>query len=134
MTRCSDPSYCSLAARSLRKQVKQLAVHLADVRPGEDIESVHRARVASRRMRAALSMFRACFKRKQVKAWKKQIRQLARNLGEARDLDVLIEYVVSSLAAVSDGVQVPGIACLLNDVERAAARDSAPRAQGHRSI
>ena len=118
MTRCSDPGYRILAARSLRKQVKQLAEHLAGVRLGEDIESIHRARVASRRLRAALGMFRACWKRKQVKAWKTQIRQLARNLGEARDHDVLIEFLASSLAGVSDRVLVPGIACLLNHVER----------------
>ena len=118
MTRCSDHGYCILAARSLRKQVKQLAEHLAGVRLGEDIESVHRARVASRRLRAALGMFRPCWKRKQVKAWKTQIGQLARNLGEARDHDVLIEFLASSLAGVSDRVLVPGIACLLNHVER----------------
>ena len=98
--------------------MKQLAEHLGGVRLGEDIESIHRARVASRRLRAALGMFCACWKRKQVKAWKKQIRQLARNLGEARDHDVLIEFLASSLAGVSDRVLVPGIACLLNHVER----------------
>ena len=43
-------------------------------------------------------MFRTCWKRKQVKTWKKQIRQLARNLGEARDYDVLTEFLTSSLA------------------------------------
>ena len=63
-------------------------------------------------------MFDVCWKRKQVKEWKKQIRQLARNLGEARDHDVLIEFLVSSLAGVADRILVPGIACLLNHVER----------------
>ena len=70
MTRCSDPGYRILAASSLRKQVKQLAEHLGGVRLGEDIEAIHRARVASWRLCAALGMFRACWKRKQVKAWK----------------------------------------------------------------
>ncbi len=118
MTRCSDSGYRILAAQSLRKQVKQLAEHLAGVRLGEDIESIHRARVASRRLRAALGMFRPCWKRKQIKAWKTEIGQLARNLGEARDYDVLIEFLASSLAGVSDRVLVPGIACLLSHVER----------------
>ena len=117
MTRCSDPSYRILAVRSLRKQVRQLAEHLGGIRRGEDIEAIHRARVASRRLRAALGMFRACWKRKQVKAWKRQIRRLARSLGEARDLDVLIEFLTSSLAGVSDRILVPGIACLLSHVE-----------------
>jgi CHAD domain-containing protein len=107
-----------LAARSLRKQVRQLAEHLGGVRLGEDIEAIHRARVASRRLRAALTMFRACWKPKQINRWKEQIRQLARNLSEARDHDVLIEFLAASLAGVSDRLLVPGIACLLNHVER----------------
>jgi CHAD domain-containing protein len=106
-----------LAAQSLRKQVKLLAEHLRGVRLDKDIESVHRARVASRRLRAALGMFRACWKRKQVKTWTAQIRDLARHLGEARDQDVLIEYLTSSLAGVSDRVLVPGIASLLSHAE-----------------
>jgi CHAD domain-containing protein len=118
VTRCSDPSYRILAARSLRKQVRQLAEHLGGVRLGVDIEAIHRARVASRRLRAALGVFRACWKRKQVKQWKEQIRQLARNLGEARDHDVLIEFLAATLAGISDRLLVPGIACLLNHVER----------------
>ncbi len=118
MTRCSDPSYRILAARSLRKQVKQLAEQLGGVRLGKDIEAIHHARVASRRLRAALGMFRACWKPKQVNRWKKHFRRLSRNLSEARDHDVLIEFLASSLAAVSDRALVPGIACLLNHVER----------------
>jgi CHAD domain-containing protein len=118
VTRCADRGYRLLAARSLRKQFKQLAEHLNGARLGEDVESIHRARVASRRLRAALSMFRSFWKRKEVKAWKKQIRCLASNLGEARDHDVLIEFLVSSLTGVSDRLLVPGITCLLNHVER----------------
>jgi CHAD domain-containing protein len=118
VTRCSDPNYSLLAARSLRKQVKQLAEHLGGVRLGEDIEAIHHCRVASRRLRAALGMFCTCWKRKQSQAWKQQIRKLARNLGDARDHDVLIEFLASSLAGVSDRVLVPGIAGLLNHFER----------------
>src|SRR5208282_3217608 len=80
--------------------------------------SIHRARVASRKLRAALGMFRTCWKRKPFKQWKKQIRRLAQNLGEARDQDVLIEFLVSRLADVSDRLLVPGIASLLNHLER----------------
>ncbi len=82
MTRSSDPGYRILAARSLRKQIKQLTEHLGGIRLGQDIEAIHHARVASRRLCAALDMFDVCWKRKQVKEWKKQIRQLARSLGK----------------------------------------------------
>lgn len=118
MTRCSDLSYRILAARSLRKQVKQLVEHLHGIRLNEDIESIHRARVASRRLRAALGMFCDCWKRKQVKRWKKPIRELARTLGEARDHDVLIEFLASRLAGVSDRALEPGIAGILNHIQR----------------
>ena len=118
MSRCSEPGYRILAARILRKQVKQLAQHLEGIRLGEDIEAVHRARVASRRLLAALGIFRACWKRKQLAPWKKQIRRLAQNLGEARDCDVLIEFLISSLASISDRALAPGVASLLSHVER----------------
>ena len=36
----------------------------------------------------------------------------------ARDQDVLIEFLAASLAGVTDRGLVPGIACLLNHVER----------------
>jgi CHAD domain-containing protein len=114
----ADPNYRILAARSLRKQVKQLTEHLGGVRRCEQVESVHRARVASRRLRAALGMFRSCFSHKQVRLWKKHIRRLAQHLGEARDHDVLIEFLVARLASISEPALVPGVAALLNRAEQ----------------
>jgi len=46
-----------LAAKYLRRQAKQLEDQLDGIHRAEDIEFVHRARVASRRLRAALGMF-----------------------------------------------------------------------------
>jgi CHAD domain-containing protein len=63
-------------------------------------------------------MFGDCWKRKQVKTWKKQIGRLARDLSEARDQDVQIEFLVAKLAVVSDGILVPGIARLLSHTEQ----------------
>ena len=102
----------------MRKLAKQLAEYLDEVRRGEEIEAIHRARVASRRLRAVLGTFRDCWKKKLVKPWKRQIRQLARNLGEARDQDVLMEYLTAQLAASSDPALLPGIACMLSHVEQ----------------
>ena len=118
MTRCLNSEDCTLAARSLRKQAKLLAEHLGGVQVSEDVESIHRARVASRRLRTVLAMHRDCWKRKQVKAWKKEIRGLARGLSEARDYDVQIEFLATSLAAISDAALVPGIARLLSHAEQ----------------
>ena len=61
-----DPGYQLLAAKYLRRQAKQLAEQFDGVRAAEDIEYVHRARVATRRLRAALRMFGDCFPRRRV--------------------------------------------------------------------
>ncbi len=53
-----DESYQLLAARYLRKQTKQLVGQFDGIRESVDIEFVHRGRVASRRLRAALRVFR----------------------------------------------------------------------------
>ena len=54
-----DSGYRLLAARYIRRQAKQLAEQFDGIRAAEDIEFVHRARVATRRLRAALRMFPA---------------------------------------------------------------------------
>ena len=63
------------------------------VRAAEDIEYIHRMRVASRRLRAALPLFRLCFSAKNFARWSGEIRDITRALGEARDADVQIAYL-----------------------------------------
>ncbi|MFH1922387.1 MAG: CHAD domain-containing protein, partial [Planctomycetota bacterium] len=58
-----DGSYQLLAGRYVRRQIRQLIGQLEGMRKADDIEFVHRARVASRRLRAALGIFRDCFGR-----------------------------------------------------------------------
>ena len=75
---------------------------LLGVRRNEEIEPVHQARVASRRLRAALRMFTDCFDPKKAGRWQKRIRRLTSELGAARDRDVQIEYVESLLARLDE--------------------------------
>ena len=63
------------------------------VKASEDIEYIHRMRVASRRLRAALPLFRPCFPQKQYRKWMKEITNITRALGEARDTDVQISFL-----------------------------------------
>jgi len=114
----ADPSYRLLAAQYVRKQAKQLAGQLQGVRGAEDIEFIHRARVASRRLRAAVQMFGDCFRPKQLKRWRKQIRRVTADLGEARDKDVQIEFLCGTLDALEEKACYPGIARLLVQLER----------------
>ena len=110
-----DPSYQLLACQYLRKQLDALVKEVRGVREDKDIEPVHQARVASRRLRAALGMFGDCFAAKQVSRWQKRIRKLTRGLGAARDLDVQIAFVEQFLARLDekDKKHRPGVKRLL---------------------
>ena len=84
----------------------------------EDIEFVHRARVATRRLRAALRMFDDCFAPKRIKRWRKAIRQTTSALGDARDRDVQIEWLCGNLSALTAKECFPGVARVLVQLER----------------
>jgi len=65
----------------------------------EDIEGVHQVRVAFRRMRSALSLFRDAVPREATDAWNEEMRWIAGELGTARDLDVFIDEALGPAAA-----------------------------------
>ena len=56
-----------------------------------DPHALHQARVAVRRLRSALTLFKPMLAPEDVTRFQDELRWLARVLGEARDLDVLIE-------------------------------------------
>ena len=114
----ADSGYRLLAARYVRRQAKQLAEQLDGLRAAEDIEFVHRARVATRRLRAALRMFDTCFAAKQLKRWQKAVRRTTTKLGNARDRDVQIEFLCGILSVLNAKECFPGIARLLVQLER----------------
>lgn len=58
---------------------------------GQDIEAVHDMRVASRRLRAALELFRDVFPARRYRELRDRVKILARALGTVRDLDVMLE-------------------------------------------
>ena len=93
----SDPDYCHYATKILLPLLMQLEAELQGVVKDDDIEYVHRSRVATRRIRAAFPLFAPCFPSGKRKKWEKQVQILTRSLGEARDLDVQIAYVQSVL-------------------------------------
>ncbi len=110
-----DPSYQLLACQYLRQQLDALIKQVQGVRENTDIEPVHQARVASRRIRAALGMFKDCFDTKQVDQWRKRTRKLTKGLGSARDLDVQIEFLEAFLSGLDakDRRHRPGVKRLL---------------------
>jgi CHAD domain-containing protein len=112
-----DAGYRLLAAKYVRKQAKQLRAQLDGIHAAENIEFVHRARVASRRLKTAMRMFDECFRSKQIKRWKKGTRRLRSELGEARDKDVQIELLRSILASLTKRACFSGISRLLVEWE-----------------
>ncbi len=59
-------------------------------RSWDDIEGVHQMRVNARRMRSALWSFRSSVPKDVSLHWREELRWIASQLGDARDLDVFI--------------------------------------------
>jgi len=98
-----DASFRLLACKYLRKQTNALLKQIGGIRKNEDIECVHQARVASRRIDAALTMFDICFSSKKVRRWRRAVRRLIEGLGAARNRDVQIAFVTEVVAEVAGG-------------------------------
>jgi len=103
---------CSYGRRVTGQRLEALLAEVEGVRKGEDVEYVHRMRVASRRLRSALRIFGECFKGKQAKRWRKAVRRITASLGEARDLDVQIE-LLGDLSKDWQGEEAVGVALIV---------------------
>lgn len=104
-----DKGYRVLIARYVRGQSGRLGKQLKGIRVAEDIELVHQARVACRRLRVALGMSNGALPAGKVKVWRRQIRRLGRSLGRARDRDVQIALLGGVLLSLSDKSLRPGV-------------------------
>ena len=86
-----DEGFCIYGVEVISRYLQALKAELEGVRLAQDIEYIHRMRVASRRLRSALPLFEACFPQKRYSYWIKHIRKVTRSLGAARDMDVQLE-------------------------------------------
>ena len=78
------------AARVVEVRAAEVFAHADGVLGLDDVEPLHDMRVATRRLRAALEMFRPCFPGKRYRRAMKPLKALAAALGERRDRDVAI--------------------------------------------
>jgi len=80
------------ARRIITTRFREMMSYREGVVEGSDIEFVHDMRVSSRRLRAAMENFSACFsdERKAFRGYLRQVKALTHVLGVVRDLDVLI--------------------------------------------
>jgi triphosphatase len=118
-----------LAFAVLRRQLAVVRAKEPGTRLGEDPEELHDMRVATRRLRAALSLFGAVLPvRAQV--FREELGWLARLLGAVRDLDVQLEGLAglsfadvhTPLAPAPDGHDPLGELAALLEHEREVAR------------
>jgi CHAD domain-containing protein len=86
-----DDPMAEAARKALLFNFERMLLNEPGSRLGEDIESVHDMRVATRRMRSALRLFKPFFKTAMIKPYLHGLRDIADVLGEVRDLDVFME-------------------------------------------
>jgi CHAD domain-containing protein len=89
----------------LKHNLRYLDEWESTARSWEDIEGVHQIRVAFRRMRSALQVFRSVVPPEVSQEWAGEMRWLASQFGPARDLDVFLD---EGLNAVAGKLPLPG--------------------------
>ncbi len=87
-----------------------------DVHKQDDIEAVHKMRVADRRLRAALDAFESCANSKSFKKINRQVKKLADRLGTVRDTDVMISGLRADSQDLS-GEELAGVQWLIDRLD-----------------
>jgi CHAD domain-containing protein len=86
----------------LRMHLARMLAVEAGTRTGEDIEDLHKMRVATRRMRAAWRVFDGAYKPRVQRRYVRELRTVATALGLVRDLDVMLEGLDAYVAGLPE--------------------------------
>ncbi len=81
----------AFATATIRVRLERLLKNREETLTGDRARGVYQMRVWSRRSRAALDTFMACFPEKEFSRFTKEIKRITHALGAARDLDVIRE-------------------------------------------
>ena len=124
---CEGP-FGLAAARAVEVRADEVFAHSGGVLGVEDLEPLHDMRVATRRLRAAMEMFRPCFPRKPYRRAMKPLKALADALGERRDRDVAIGFLreFAAQAPAADRGRLEILIAKLRDEQRQANDDLVP--------
>jgi len=109
--------YREAAAATVRVRTDELFDAQEGVLDTEDIERVHAMRVATRRLRAVLEIYRPCFDADHYKPVLRDVKALADALGARRDPDVQLD-ALSALAAALPRADLAGIDLLADEVRQ----------------
>jgi len=110
---CEAP-FAVVAAQVVEVRAAEVFEQARGVLDLDDIERVHGMRVATRRLRAALEVFEACFPAKRRRKSLQRVKALADALGRRRDLDVEIELLEDLAPEVSEADR-PALAGLIEE-------------------
>ena len=89
-----------ITVRALRKLLKSVRHYLplAATKAATDVEYVHNLRIWTRRATAALKLYDEFLPRRRAVWLKKQLKRIRQATGDARDLDVLAQYLTQDPA------------------------------------
>jgi triphosphatase len=117
-------SPAAVARRVVAAGLEQLQANEEGVLHDSNPEFVHQARIALRRMRSALRMFREFAGLERARTWHDALGDVARALGAARDWDVFATETFPQLAAIHGD----------RDVARALARRASAQRRASRAM
>jgi len=109
MSKFRSEAVCVYGAKIINTHVLAMHAEIEGVLEAKDIEYIHRMRVASRRLRSALAIFEGCFSRKDFRSYSRDVRDVTRSLGAARDLDVQLAVLEGVMPDFSDPKLAPGL-------------------------
>lgn len=98
----AEDSLAEAGRKVLRMHLAKMLSVEAGTRTGEDIEDLHKMRVATRRMRAVWRVFDGAYKPRVQHRYVRELREVATALGMVRDLDVMLENLASYVATLPD--------------------------------
>src|SRR5215207_7955582 len=121
-----EGSTAALVGAYVRAQRHALLTHDPKVRRDEH-DSVHKMRVATRRLRSTLKTFRPLWDRDASDGLRAELRWLAEALGRVRDAEVMADRVAGELTGLPPELVVgPVRARLVDDLRASTAREREP--------
>jgi len=105
-----------LVRHSIAVSVASLMRHDPGVRLGDDLEDVHRARVATRRLRSQLRTFRTLLDTEWANALREDLRWLGGGLGSVRDRQVMAQRVRTRTVSLAED-DAPTVADLAAELQ-----------------
>ncbi len=112
----SDASFIRVGRQLIMERARKMLSWRDEVLRNEDPEAVHKMRVATRRLRAALDAYASLCDQKALRKGYRRVKKLADALGNARDIDVMIHRLQEQRERIHDERQ-EGIGWLIERLQ-----------------